>query len=336
MRRAGVLLLVFVFIATACATTTPVQGPALVSRAVQAEGGADALSAVKTLGAKGTMRYWEPEQSLVPGGDMRYAAEATFDVVSDVGAGATRIDWVRKFEYPSPRTFTFTEIVTPEAGYVAGIDSNGRTKQSLEATPPAHSMSGLRLAASQRELRRGSPLFTLEMLQRPDRIVARAPVKVGDVKYLVLTHHHMDHAGGLRAFVAQGATLVVGPGTTAHYRRVLAARATRNPDLPPRDLGAVTIMEVADKRVFTDGREVAVYAIDNPHANGMLIGYVVDARLGFVTDVWTPGPPLPDKLNPNLASVVAAVKKQGISPSRFAGGHGSIADYAPLAALEGK
>ena len=45
MRRAGVLLLVFMFIAIACATTTPVQGPALVSRAVQAEGGADALSA---------------------------------------------------------------------------------------------------------------------------------------------------------------------------------------------------------------------------------------------------------------------------------------------------
>ena len=30
------------------------------------------------------------------------------------------------------------------------------------------------------------------------------------------------------------------------------------------------------------------------------------------------------------------LKKQGISPARFAGGHGSIADYAPLAALEGK
>jgi hypothetical protein len=43
-----------------------------------------------------------------------------------------------------------------------------------------------------------------------------------------------------------------------------------------------------------------------------------------------------DKLNPNLAALVTGVKKAGISPLRFAGGHGAVADYAPLAALEGK
>ena len=44
-------------------------------------------------------------------------------------------------------------------------------------------------------------------------------------------------------------------------------------------------------------REVAVYLSENPHANGMLIGYVADARLGFVTDLWSPGAaPLPDKI----------------------------------------
>jgi hypothetical protein len=55
-----------------------------------------------------------------------------------------------------------------------------------------------------------------------------------------------------------------------------------------------------------------------------------------VTDIWSPGAPLPDKLNPALAALVAAVKKAGITPARFAGGHGGTGDYAPLAALEGK
>ena len=69
----------------------------------------------------------------------------------------------------------------------------------------------------------------------------------------------------------------------------------------------------------------------------MLIGYVADARLGFVTDVWNPGSgPLPDKLDRSLAALVAGVRKAGIWPRKFAGGHGSVADYAPLAALEGK
>ena len=139
------------------------------------------------------------------------------------------------------------------------------------------------------------------------------------------------------AYAAQGAALVVGKGSGEHFRRVLAAPFTRNPDLPARDLRRTEIIEVADKRVFSDGqREVHAYVIDNPHADGLIIGYVPEARLGYVTDIWSPGAPLPDKLNPNMAALVAGVKKTGITPTRFAGGHGGVADYAPLAALEGK
>jgi glyoxylase-like metal-dependent hydrolase (beta-lactamase superfamily II) len=513
-----------------CATMQP-RSQALVSRAIQAMGGTDALAGVRTVALRGTVRQWEPEQSVVAGGEMRFACESAFESVSDVAAGATRIDWSRKFAYPAPRSFTFTEIVTPEAGYVAGIDSNGRTKQSLEATPPAHSMSGLRLAATQRELRRGSPVLLLEMLRNPDRLTPSPDViaggtsypavnyRVGDqtltvmfdgasglptrvrtqdydniwgdvtwdlvlagwkavdgvqvatsqkyelngrvvsettitlaklngavssdllaipdafkagasraatgavpyqwvirrqyigtyldsdapsydtratsslrlvelgpgvlhavggshhslvvemrdhlivfdapvsdwqsswllgaarekfpgkpVKYLVLTHHHMDHAGGVRGYAAQGATLVVGKGNGEHFRRVLAAPYTRNPDLMARDLSRTPIVEVGDRHVISDGqREVHAYRIDNPHADGLLIGYVPDAKLGFATDIWSPGAgPLPDKLNPALAALVDGVKKAGITPTRFAGGHGSVGDYAPLAALEGK
>jgi hypothetical protein len=95
---------------------------------------------------------------------------------------------------------------------------------------------------------------------------------------------------------------------------------------------------VADKRAFTDGkREVDVFLIDNPHAQGLLIGYVPDAKLGFVTDIWSPGrDPLPAKVTPPLAALVAGVKKAGISPAKFAGGHGSDADYPPLAELANK
>jgi glyoxylase-like metal-dependent hydrolase (beta-lactamase superfamily II) len=158
------------------------------------------------------------------------------------------------------------------------------------------------------------------------------------VKFLVLTHHHMDHAGGLRAYAAQGATLVVGRGAAEHWRRVLAAPFTRNPDLAARDLSLTEIVEVSDKRVFTDGqREVHAYRLDNPHATATLIGYVPAARLGYVTDVWSPGAgPLPDTRTPPLAALVAGVKQAGIAPVKFAGGHGSTADYAPLAALAAK
>ena len=85
------------------------------------------------------------------------------------------------------------------------------------------------------------------------------------------------------------------------------------------------------------GRQVIVYVImDNPHAKGMLMGWVPHAKLGYVTDIWSPGVPLPAKPNPGLASVVNTVKRAGLEPERFAGGHGSVADYRSLTLLVGQ
>ena len=148
----------------------------------------------------------------------------------------------------------------------------------------------------------------------------------------------MDHAGGLRGILAEGATLVVGQGAGAHYRRVLAAPTTRNPDLKPQSFHMTPILEVPDSHVMSDssGRQVIVYGMDNPHAKGMLMGWVPHAKIGFVTDIWSPGVPLPAKPNPGLASVVNTVKRAGLQPERFVGGHGSIADYQMLTRLVGQ
>jgi hypothetical protein len=90
--------------------------------------------------------------------------------------------------------------------------------------------------------------------------------------------------------------------------------------------------------VLTDGtREVTLQELENPHATGMLFGYIADADLGWVTDLWSPGrDPLPEKLNPNQAAFVAGVKKAGLTPTKFAASHGSTGEFATLAALEGK
>src|SRR5262245_58104450 len=72
-------LLALTLIAVACASM-PSSEQGLVSRALQAQGGADALGAVKTLTVKGTLRQWEPEQSAKAGGEMRLANDSTFEM----------------------------------------------------------------------------------------------------------------------------------------------------------------------------------------------------------------------------------------------------------------
>jgi glyoxylase-like metal-dependent hydrolase (beta-lactamase superfamily II) len=531
MKRVLSAVLLSFFIASCAMPPQRQDTQYLVGRALEAMGPAGAVASLQTMSLTGTARFWEPEQSREPGGEMRFANESTFELTRDFAAGATRVDWVRNFAYPAPRTFKFTEIVTPGAGYVIGVDSNGRNRQSLSMNPPAHAMSGLRLATTQRELARSSPWLLQEMRHNADKVSPAGDIVIGGVtyaavrynagahafiiafdpesglparirtldydnvwgdvnydlvfsdwrtaggvriparqryelngrvvidiaitgmtansqvaagrfeppaavkegaaapatgnvpyqwvlrrqfigtymdsdsvswdtrastglrlnelapgvqhqvggthnslivemsdhlvvfdapvsdaqsswtiaaakarypnkpiRYLVLTHHHMDHCGGLRAYAAEGASLVVGKGAADHFRKVLSAPYRRDPDLRTIDLGGTRIMEVADRHVFDDGkRKVLAILFDNPHATASLMGYVEDARIAYVTDVYSPGgAPLPAKINPALASVVNAVRKAGIQPLTFAGGHGSTAPYAPLAGLAGK
>src|SRR6185503_7349746 len=149
-------------------------------------------------------------------------------------------------------------------------------------------------------------------------------------RYVVLTHHHIDHSGGLRAYAAEGATIVVGKGDGAFFRRALAAPHGLNP-YPLKEF-TPKVVEVDGKWSVNDaGRMIEAYSLDNPHAAGYLIPYVPDAKLGFVTDLWNPGAPIPAMPNPNMVAVVRGMAKAGVQPERFAGGHGAVGGYGELA-----
>jgi glyoxylase-like metal-dependent hydrolase (beta-lactamase superfamily II) len=152
------------------------------------------------------------------------------------------------------------------------------------------------------------------------------------IKYLVLSHHHVDHIGGMRTFAAEGATIVVGKGDGDYFRRVLARPETLNWNAPKTPFTA-NVIEVTDKWTVKEAaREVSFFVIDNPHADDMMIGWIPDAKLGLATDIWNPGPPVTSS-NPNLASVIHGVEKWGMTPEKFAGGHGSVGDYAEAAVV---
>ena len=107
----------------------------LVKQAVAAQGGADALKALKTIAIKGDAKFWEPGQSHKPGGEPRFLGDATYSATGDFTNHIVRIEWDRDQKYPAPEKIKYTETMSMQMGYVT--DDKG-------ASQP---MSGIRLAA---------------------------------------------------------------------------------------------------------------------------------------------------------------------------------------------
>jgi glyoxylase-like metal-dependent hydrolase (beta-lactamase superfamily II) len=150
-------------------------------------------------------------------------------------------------------------------------------------------------------------------------------------KYLVLTHHHMDHANGVRVFAANGADLVFAAGNRNYFAaQMQAPNRIRNDELwqKPRDVG---LIEVNEKLTLTDGsRNIDLYVIDNSHAKNSLVAVIPDADFGWVVDLWSPSRDVPGALASHK-EFVAGLRKLGIMPALWAGGHG--ASPAPIKPL---
>jgi glyoxylase-like metal-dependent hydrolase (beta-lactamase superfamily II) len=107
------------------------------------------------------------------------------------------------------------------------------------------------------------------------------------IRYVVNTHHHFDHSGGLRTYVAEGATLVTHQGNRDFYEKVLFSPAPRT--LQPDRLYAVNPDVVRDavfetlnqKYVLSDGtRTMDIYPMQGLiHSPTMLIAYLPKEKI---------------------------------------------------------
>jgi len=109
------------------------------------------------------------------------------------------------------------------------------------------------------------------------------------VTHLVLTHHHHDHSGGLRAYAALGAELVIAEGDRAFVERVLSSPHAIQPDSLSAAIVTPRITTVGDDALHLGGGAVSVHRITSPHCAEDLVVYVSGPKLLFNADLFNPG-----------------------------------------------
>lgn len=120
-----------------------------------------------------------------------------------------------------------------------------------------------------------------------EAIVKQIPNK--PIKYVVNTHAHYDHAGGLRTYVAQGAIVVTHEMNKPFFEKAWARPRTIAPDLLSREPKQAMFETVSDKKVMTDGTQtLELYHMIGGHNGANLLVYEPKNGILFWGDGYNP------------------------------------------------
>ena len=142
-----------------------------------------------------------------------------------------------------------------------------------------------------------APLNEERSLAVIEEVMSLVPEK--PIRFIVNTHHHWDHLGGLRTYVHEGATVITHAGNRPYYQEVLKAGPwLLQPDRfslhPPEEWSEGYIFEtVREKYILGDGtRTIELHHVQGlDHAAGMLIAYFPEEKLVVEADLYTPPVP---------------------------------------------
>jgi len=133
------------------------------------------------------------------------------------------------------------------------------------------------------------------------------------IRYVMNTHPHADHTGGLPVLVAEGATIIAHRNAQEFLARALNTPRTLLDDALSRNPHPAWVDPVEDMKVYSDGnRRVEIYHIwPTPHSNALLVAYLPRERVLYQGDFSLPAPG--EEGNDHVKALVPALEKLGVT-----------------------
>jgi glyoxylase-like metal-dependent hydrolase (beta-lactamase superfamily II) len=154
------------------------------------------------------------------------------------------------------------------------------------------------------------------------------------IRYVVNTHHHFDHSGGLRGYVAEGIPILTHEKNKPYFERILSSPFTLEPDRLARSPRPPVIETVGARRVLRDDRmTMELYLLQgNLHAETLLVAYLPKQKLIVQADAFHPRPGAAPLASPPpfTVNLVQNIRRLKLDVERVVHVHGGI---DPIAAV---
>jgi glyoxylase-like metal-dependent hydrolase (beta-lactamase superfamily II) len=173
---------------------------------------------------------------------------------------------------------------------------------------------------------------SLAVIAEAKRLVPNKPIK-----YLINTHAHFDHAGGVRTYVAEGATIITQEMNVPFYQKAWAAPRTLAPDNMSKGAKEANFLPVKEKYVLTEGdRTLEIF-----HENGsmhnatIMFVYIPKEKILVEADDYSAEPPgvePPTGIRPPvfLANLMKQIQSLKLDVATVAPLHGIVVPFSDM------